>query len=231
MSVVSVHTIVLSRGSGKMHQKMSWYGHAIFYFIYFDVHLVLANDSDIHDHDRCRRNKVPKSRRLPFLGLSRPFLFRSRFRARAYIVIILKRLNTSTITYPLRCLRAAFRLAAPKRALSSMASTSAPLPSESHVTVPEGFTLHRENTTSILLPSNNEAFLNPVQEFNRDLSVACIRVWSEELNALRERRWHDRMSKLVAGRKKAKLKNSQPSNGDEGASGTAEEKTIPGAQL
>jgi tRNA (guanine26-N2/guanine27-N2)-dimethyltransferase len=54
--------------------------------------------------------------------------------------------------------------------------------------IPEGFKLHTENTTSILL-SENEAFLNPVQEFNRDLSVASIRVWSEKLDKEKEARW------------------------------------------
>jgi tRNA (guanine26-N2/guanine27-N2)-dimethyltransferase len=62
-------------------------------------------------------------------------------------------------------------------------------PSPSSITVPEGFALHTENTSHILLPSNNEAFLNPVQEFNRDLSVAAIRIWSEELNKKKEERW------------------------------------------
>ena len=58
---------------------------------------------------------------------------------------------------------------------------------KSDITVPDGYTLHTENTSHILLASN-EAFLNPVQEFNRDLSVACIRVWSEELNKVHEAR-------------------------------------------
>jgi hypothetical protein len=62
-------------------------------------------------------------------------------------------------------------------------------PSPNSIAVPEGFTLHTENTSHILLPSSNEAFLNPVQEFNRDLSVAAIRVWSEELNKKKEERW------------------------------------------
>jgi len=57
------------------------------------------------------------------------------------------------------------------------------------ITVPEGFTLHTENTSSILLPPGNQAFLNPVQEFNRDLSVACIRTWSEILNEEKEKKW------------------------------------------
>ncbi|KAG8808708.1 RNA methyltransferase tRNA(m5U54)methyltransferase [Serendipita sp. 399] len=48
------------------------------------------------------------------------------------------------------------------------------------ITVPKGFKLHTENSAHILLPDTNDAFLNPIQEFNRDLSVACIRVWAEE---------------------------------------------------
>ncbi|KAG6832138.1 hypothetical protein H0H87_002450 [Tephrocybe sp. NHM501043] len=59
---------------------------------------------------------------------------------------------------------------------------------ESNIIVPDGFTLHTENTSRILLESN-QAFLNPVQEFNRDTSVACIRVWSEELNRAKEEKW------------------------------------------
>ncbi|KAF8892558.1 tRNA methyltransferase [Infundibulicybe gibba] len=58
----------------------------------------------------------------------------------------------------------------------------------SSIDVPDGFTLHTENTSHILRAAN-EAFLNPVQEFNRDTSVACIRVWSEELNKNKEARW------------------------------------------
>ena len=50
------------------------------------------------------------------------------------------------------------------------------------VLVPEGFSLYTENNAHILISSKDEAFLNPVQEFNRDLSVACIRVWSEEVD-------------------------------------------------
>ncbi|KAI0006165.1 tRNA methyltransferase [Russula compacta] len=61
--------------------------------------------------------------------------------------------------------------------------------SPNSITVPDGFTLHTENTSHILLPSNNDAFLNPVQEFNRDLSVATIRVWGEEMNRAKEERW------------------------------------------
>ena len=68
------------------------------------------------------------------------------------------------------------------------------------IEVPEGFNLHTENTSHILL-SSDEAFLNPVQEFNRDLSVACIRVWSEEMDSIKEARWRK------AQEKKAKHKS------------------------
>lgn len=60
--------------------------------------------------------------------------------------------------------------------------------------VPDGFTLHTENTSHILLESN-QAFLNPVQEFNRDTSVACIRVWSEDLNKKKQEKWRQNQEK------------------------------------
>jgi len=71
------------------------------------------------------------------------------------------------------------------------------------VQVPDGFKLHTENTSNILL-SANEAFLNPVQEFNRDLSVACIRVWSEETNRVKEERWRRSQERKANRRQKKK---------------------------
>lgn len=61
--------------------------------------------------------------------------------------------------------------------------------SQPAITIPDGFTLHTENTSHILLPSTNETFLNPIQEFNRDLSIACITTWSEALNKTKEAKW------------------------------------------
>ncbi|KAF8625803.1 hypothetical protein AX15_005190 [Amanita polypyramis BW_CC] len=57
-----------------------------------------------------------------------------------------------------------------------------------NTTIPDGLSLHVENTAKILLDPN-ETFLNPVQEFNRDLSVATIRIWSEERNRTKEAKW------------------------------------------
>lgn len=50
------------------------------------------------------------------------------------------------------------------------------------IVVPEDYTLHKENSAYLLLPSENGAFLNTIQEFNRDLSIACIRTWTERYN-------------------------------------------------
>lgn len=79
------------------------------------------------------------------------------------------------------------------------------------ITVPDGFTLHTENTSHILLPSNNEAFLNPIQEFNRDLSVAAIRVWSEALNKTKEERWRQaRERRLLKAEKQPASDRKRP---------------------
>ncbi|GBE82152.1 tRNA (guanine(26)-N(2))-dimethyltransferase [Sparassis crispa] len=85
---------------------------------------------------------------------------------------------------------------------------------EAPIAVPEGFTLHTENNSYILRSADNEAFLNPVQEFNRDLSVACIRTWSELLNEEKENKWRQgqekRARKLEKGpkAKRAKIETS-----------------------
>ncbi|TCD71872.1 RNA methyltransferase tRNA(m5U54)methyltransferase [Steccherinum ochraceum] len=63
------------------------------------------------------------------------------------------------------------------------------------IIVPEGFKLHTENSASILLPDDNQAFLNPVQEFNRDLSVASIRTWADYANAEKKKKWEEKQAK------------------------------------
>lgn len=57
------------------------------------------------------------------------------------------------------------------------------------IVVPENYTLHKENSAYLLLPSENGAFLNTIQEFNRDISVACIKTWTERFN-------RDKLAKL-----------------------------------
>lgn len=63
--------------------------------------------------------------------------------------------------------------------------------------VPPGYKLHTENSAHLLLPDSNDAFLNPIQEFNRDLSVACIRVWAEERDRLKREKWIINRAKQV----------------------------------
>jgi tRNA (guanine26-N2/guanine27-N2)-dimethyltransferase len=73
----------------------------------------------------------------------------------------------------------------------------------STLTVPDGYTVHTENSARIFL-NKDEAFLNPVQEFNRDLSVACIRVWSEELARSKREKWAQRMEQKEVKRRRSK---------------------------
>lgn len=75
-----------------------------------------------------------------------------------------------------------------------MSSTTAP----PDIVVPKGFRLHTENSAHLLLPDSNDAFLNPVQEFNRDLSVACIQVWGEQQEEQKKQRWLRNQEKQAA---------------------------------
>ncbi|KAJ3564295.1 hypothetical protein NP233_g8393 [Leucocoprinus birnbaumii] len=82
----------------------------------------------------------------------------------------------------------------------------------SSIEVPDGFRLHTENNSHILL-SANDAFLNPVQEFNRDTSVACIRTWSEDRSREKEEAWR----KAMQGRAtRAANKSNKKLKGDDG---------------
>ena len=71
------------------------------------------------------------------------------------------------------------------RKMSTHAPFTPPFP------VPKGYKPHTERTTTILLQDDNTAFLNPVQEFNRDLSVAVIRGWNQKRKEAMKTRWED----------------------------------------
>ncbi|KAJ6502519.1 N2,N2-dimethylguanosine tRNA methyltransferase [Mycena sanguinolenta] len=92
--------------------------------------------------------------------------------------------------------------------------------------IPEGFTLHTENNSHILL-SSNEAFLNPVQEFNRDTSVACIRVWSEEQHELKKAKWLRAQDKKQTKQKKRKLDVSTDTSEAAATVGSTEPREYP----
>ncbi|KAH7889237.1 tRNA methyltransferase [Phlebopus sp. FC_14] len=98
------------------------------------------------------------------------------------------------------------------------------------IVIPEGYTLHTESSSHILISSKDEAFLNPVQEFNRDLSVACIRVWSEVVNNEKEAKWKERRAQRDAeangGKESEKKVQSADGVGDQAAeqvTGTGED--------
>jgi tRNA G26 N,N-dimethylase Trm1 len=66
--------------------------------------------------------------------------------------------------------------------MQSQASASPPAAqTTSNQSVPEGFTVISEGKAKILIKAN-EVFYNPVQEFNRDLSILVIRQFLERLN-------------------------------------------------
>lgn len=77
------------------------------------------------------------------------------------------------------------------------------------IVTPEGYRLHCENGAKLLLPESNEAFLNPVQEFNRDLSVASIRIWTEQFNEIRERRWSEKRKRREQGAQRPESKRKK----------------------
>jgi tRNA (guanine26-N2/guanine27-N2)-dimethyltransferase len=54
----------------------------------------------------------------------------------------------------------------------------------------------REGSATIVLPKSSTAFLNPVQEFNRDLSVLAIRSWSEMMDEGLRKKWEERRRKM-----------------------------------
>lgn len=72
--------------------------------------------------------------------------------------------------------------------------------------IPEGFIVHTESSTSILFaapPSTTSSgpapvFLNPVQEYNRDLSVVAIRTWGEVRQREKRERWEEGLRKKWA---------------------------------
>lgn len=84
--------------------------------------------------------------------------------------------------------------------------------------IPDTVRPHTERTTTILVPKSNTAFLNPVQEYNRDTSVAVIRAWNEQRKEELEAKWRRSQSK---GKKKAPT--VKPDEKEEEAQVNAEE--------
>lgn len=56
--------------------------------------------------------------------------------------------------------------------------------------IPPGFQRHTERRATILIPKDApDAFINPIQEYNRDLSVACIKQWAAERDGKMRGKW------------------------------------------
>jgi tRNA (guanine26-N2/guanine27-N2)-dimethyltransferase len=74
--------------------------------------------------------------------------------------------------------------------------------------IPDTHREHTESRTTILLPKDHSAFLNPPQQFNRDLSVAVIRAWNERRIEVAETAWKAKQAKK--GKNKAAVEGSAP---------------------
>ncbi len=79
----------------------------------------------------------------------------------------------------------------------------------SGITLADNESAFRENSATIVMPSAEAAFLNPVQEFNRDLSTLAIRTWSERLDAEKKARFVKAAERKAASASKGKGKRKE----------------------
>ncbi|SJX64453.1 related to N2,N2-dimethylguanosine tRNA methyltransferase [Sporisorium reilianum f. sp. reilianum] len=106
----------------------------------------------------------------------------------------------------------------------------------SGITLADNESAFRENSATIVMPSADAAFLNPVQEFNRDLSTLAIRTWSERLDAEKKARFVRAAQRKAASatKGKSKRKGAHAANGstsvDEAATATGAEEPEPEAK-
>lgn len=113
------------------------------------------------------------------------------------IYMLLKRTSTSFINLPPNRPPVFYKMST-----SAQPPYTFPLPTGQ----PENHRPHTESTTTILVPNENIAFLNPVQQYNRDLSVACIRAWNEIRKSELEAKWRLRLERGKGKSKKGKKK-------------------------
>ncbi|TKY89129.1 hypothetical protein EX895_001660 [Sporisorium graminicola] len=85
----------------------------------------------------------------------------------------------------------------------------------SGITLADHESAFRENSATIVMPSAEAAFLNPVQEFNRDLSTLAIRTWSERLDTEKKARFLRAAQRkpTSATKGKSKRKGAHAANG------------------
>ncbi|RUS21827.1 hypothetical protein BC937DRAFT_91357 [Endogone sp. FLAS-F59071] len=117
----------------------------------------------------------------------------------------------------------------PKARLENVSLDSATtIPSEAHVTGPSTPPSHNatspidislfntisEGSATILFPKNNEVFYNPVQQFNRDMSIAAIRIWSKIYLEEKREKVEKKKKNRTAGRSKTNTETTE--TGEEG---------------
>jgi tRNA (guanine26-N2/guanine27-N2)-dimethyltransferase len=61
--------------------------------------------------------------------------------------------------------------------------------------VPPGHKAVKERNATILLPDSNTTFLNPIQEYNRDLSVAVIKRFMQDTTDASRTKFDSRRAK------------------------------------
>ncbi|CAO1624003.1 unnamed protein product [Sympodiomycopsis kandeliae] len=85
----------------------------------------------------------------------------------------------------------------------------------------------KEGSAIIVMPSTNTAFFNPVQEFNRDLSVLAIKTWSEMMNEDLKAKWERKTAgKQGSSKKQKRGENSGTAEGKEGESSGSSNKRV-----
>ncbi|KAJ3411518.1 tRNA methyltransferase 1 [Chytridiales sp. JEL 0842] len=103
---------------------------------------------------------------------------------------------------------------------------------ESQRSPPEGFKTISEGLASILVPDTKEAdvFYNPIQEFNRDMSIAVINTWcqvyQDELAEKQREKQRKKQAKLAAAAKENNSNETEEEaikNGEEEATKNGEE--------
>lgn len=81
--------------------------------------------------------------------------------------------------------------------------------SHSKKQVPTGYTVHREASAEVLLAEGRDVFINPIQEFNRDLSTLAIRTWSELANEQKRAKWERKKQNALLVQNKGKKRKHE----------------------
>lgn len=83
-----------------------------------------------------------------------------------------------------------------------------PIPLPAHVAAALGLpatqAAFREGSATIAMPKADAAFLNPVQEYNRDLSTLAIRAWAQARDVEKRAKWQARLQKEASCKRKEK---------------------------